>query len=119
MADTAVLDAQTPTVEGRARPGDAALAARLDALDLRVGDGPAGQTPTTALPARTRLANLETSVTTAERSGAVTRADAADIRVELGDLTRLEAAYSRTTPSSDDTAYLTRRIGELESRARR
>ena len=33
MADTAVLDAQTPTVEGRARPGDAALAARLDALD--------------------------------------------------------------------------------------
>jgi hypothetical protein len=95
------------------------LDARLDALDLRVGDGPAGQTPTTVLPARTRLANLETSVTTAERSGAVTRADAADIRVELGDLTRLEVAYSRTTPSSDDTAYLTRRIGELESRARR
>ena len=37
MADTAVLDAQTPTVEGRARPGDAALAARLDALDLPQG----------------------------------------------------------------------------------
>lgn len=37
MADTAVLDAQTPSVEGRARPGDAALAARLDALDLPQG----------------------------------------------------------------------------------
>lgn len=96
------------------------LDARLDALDVRVGDGPSGQTGSTApLPARTRLANLETSVTTAERAGAVTRADAADIRVELGDLTRLEAAYSRTSPSSDDTAYLTRRIGELETRVRR
>lgn len=96
------------------------LDARLDALDVRVGDGPSGQTGSTApLPARTQLANLETSVTTAERAGAVTRADAADIRVELGDLTRLEAAYSRTSPSSDDTAYLTRRIGELETRVRR
>ena len=34
-------------------------------------------------------------------------------------LTRLEAAYSRTSPSSDDTAYLSRRIGELELRVRR
>ncbi len=96
------------------------LDARLDALDVRVGDGPSGQTGSTApLSARTRLANLEASVTSAERAGAVTRADAADIRVELGDLTRLEAAYSRTSPSSDDTAYLTRRIGELETRVRR
>ena len=37
MADTAVLAAQVPTVEGKARPGDAALAARLDALDLPRG----------------------------------------------------------------------------------
>ena len=96
------------------------LDARLDALDVRVGDGPSGQPGSTApLPARTRLADLETSVTSAERAGAVTRADAADIRVELGDLTRLEAAYSRTSPSSDDTTYLTRRIGELETRVRR
>lgn len=34
MADTAVLAAQVPAVEGKVRPGDAALAARLDALDL-------------------------------------------------------------------------------------
>ena len=40
------------------------------------------------------------------------------IRVQFEDLTRLEAAYSRTRPSSDDTAYLERRIGELEVQAR-
>ena len=44
---------------------------------------------------------------------------AGDFRVEAGDLARLDAAYSRTSPSSDDTAYLSRRIGELELRARR
>lgn len=33
MADTAVLAAQKPAVEGRAHPGAAALTARLDALD--------------------------------------------------------------------------------------
>lgn len=58
-------------------------------------------------------------MTAAERSGAVSRTEAADIRVEAGDLARLDAAYSRTSPSSDDTAYLSRRIGELELRVRR
>jgi len=96
------------------------LDARLDALDLRVGDGPAGTTPPAAnLTARARLTNLETTLTTSERSGAVTRAEAADVRVEAGDLARLDAAYTRTSPSADDTAYLSRRIGELEARARR
>ncbi|WP_313350280.1 SufD family Fe-S cluster assembly protein [Paracoccus sp. (in: a-proteobacteria)] len=37
MADTAVLAAQVPAVEGKVRPGDAALAARLDALKLPQG----------------------------------------------------------------------------------
>ena len=37
MADTAVLAAQTPAVQGKARSGNAALAARLDALDLPRG----------------------------------------------------------------------------------
>lgn len=95
------------------------LDARLDALDLRVGDGPAGATPAANLTARARLTNLETTLTAAERSGSVTRAEAADIRVEAGDLARLDAAYTRTSPSADDTAYLSRRIGELETRARR
>lgn len=95
------------------------LDARLDALDLRVGDGPAGATPVANLTARARLTNLETTLTASERSGAVTRAEAADVRVEAGDLARLDAAYTRTSPSADDTAYLSRRIGELEARARR
>lgn len=37
MADSAVLTAQTPAVEGKASPGAVALAARLDALDLPTG----------------------------------------------------------------------------------
>jgi len=94
------------------------LDARLDALDLRVGDGPAGATAANLTPAQ-RLTALDTALASAEQSGAVTRADAADIRVELGDLKRLETAYGRFAASSDDTAYLTRRIGELETRVRR
>lgn len=96
------------------------LDTRLDALDARVGDGPAGQTPTTR-PAtiQSRLSSLDAAVTTAERSGSVTRAEAADIRVELGDLVRLQAAYGRYAATADDTAYLERRVGELETRVRR
>ncbi|WP_438851212.1 hypothetical protein [Brevundimonas nasdae] len=95
------------------------LDTRLDALDVRVGDGPAVQPPVATQTPRVRLAALETAVTAAERSGALTRADAADVRVQLGDLTRLEAAYGRYNPSADETAYLTRRLGELETRVRR
>lgn len=95
------------------------LDTRLDALDVRVGDGPAVQPPVATQTPRVRLATLETAVTAAERSGALTRADAADVRVQLGDLTRLEAAYGRYNPSADETAYLTRRLGELETRVRR
>lgn len=96
------------------------LDTRLDALDARVGDGPAGQTPTTP-PAtvQSRLNSLDAAVTTAERSGSITRAEAADIRVELGDLVRLQAAYGRYAATADDTAYLERRVGELEARVRR
>jgi len=96
------------------------LEAQLDALDARVGDGPAygGGGSTTPLPNRTRLANIDAALSTGERSGTINRTEAADIRVELGDLTRLEAAYARTSPSRDDTDYLVRRLGELEVRAR-
>ena len=67
---------------------------------------------------RTRLSNIDAALSTGERSGQINRTEAADIRVELGDLTRLEAAYARTSPSRDDTDYLARRLGELEVRAR-
>ena len=96
------------------------LDARLDALDARVGDSPnnGGGYQPPVLDSRTRLANINTALTAGERSGAITRTEAADIRVEHGDLTRLEAAYARTSPSRDDTDYLARRLGELEVRAK-
>ena len=89
---------------------------RLDALDERLGDGPQG--PIQVISPRARLADILSAVVAGERSGAITRPEAADIRATHGDLARLEAAYGRVTASSDDSAYLLRRIGELEARAR-
>ena len=88
------------------------LDARLDTLDARVGDTAYGGNP--VLDNRTRLANVERALS---GSGFGSAAQA-QIRVELGDLTRLEAAYARTSPSSDDRAYIERRISDLETRAR-
>ena len=92
------------------------LDTRLDALDARLGDGPATTTPATP---RARLTELETTLAAAERAGTVSRVDAADIRVEMGDLVRLEAAYGRYAASADERAYLDRRIQELQTRVRR
>ncbi|QTC90219.1 hypothetical protein [Brevundimonas goettingensis] len=111
------------TEAGYARNGidareQADLDAKLDALDARLGDGPSNGGYQPVLDNRTRLANIDAAVSAGERSGSISRTEAADIRVEYGDLTRLEAAYSRTSPSADDRDYLLRRIGELETRAR-
>lgn len=89
------------------------IEARLDAIDARVpvgnygsGGGWQQQTPRDRLTAIDRaLYNLP-------------RADQDRLRPQVDDLTRLEAAYSRNRPSSDDTAYLERRLGELETQAR-
>ncbi|MGL3822826.1 hypothetical protein [Sphingopyxis sp. R3-92] len=88
------------------------LDARLDALDARVGDTAYGGNP--VLDNRTRLANIERALA----SSGIGATAQAQVRVELGDLTRLEAAYGRTSPSSDDRAYIERRIADLETRAR-
>jgi hypothetical protein len=116
------------TEAGYARNGidareQADLDARLDALDARLGDGPntgggngGGYQP--VLDSRTRLANIDAALSAGERSGSISRTEAADIRVEYGDLMRLEAAYSRTSPSAADRDYLTGRLGDLEARAR-
>lgn len=92
------------------------LESRLDALDARVGDVGYGGGSTAPLDNRTRLSNIERALST--NASAIGRTEAADIAVEHGDLVRLEAAYSRSQPSSDDRSYLDRRIGELEVRAR-
>ncbi len=87
------------------------LDARLDALDVRVGDvafTPAPQTPQQRLDA---IAN-------ALRTLPVTAQAQAQIRVEHGDLTRLAAAYARLTTTAEERAYLEARLVDLETRAR-
>lgn len=86
---------------------------RLDALDARVGDTAYGST-TTTLDSRTRLTNVERAIS----SSGLNATNQARLRVEHGDLVRLEAAYTRSAPTSDDQAYLERRIVDLETRAR-
>ncbi len=83
---------------------------RLDALDARVGD--VGYTP--AVTAKTRLAEIARAVPT---SGLPASART-QLLIEHGDLVRLEAAYARLTPSSDERAYLESRLANLETRAR-
>lgn len=90
------------------------LYTRLEALDARVGDmasaggGSAVQTPRARLDAIAR----------ALPASGLSASAQAQLRVEHEDLTRLEAAYARLTPSADERAYLDRRLGDLETRAR-
>lgn len=88
------------------------IESRLDALDARLGVTVGGGGSVARDP-RARLSEIERALSV----NGLARAEAADIRVEHGDLVRLEAAYSRSSPSSDERAYLDRRIGELETRA--
>lgn len=94
------------------------LQTRLDDLNRRVGDGwsnggtgsgwGGGQTE------RQRLEALDSEISRAERAGTISRSDAAELRIQQGDLYRLDAAYARLTPSQDERDYLSRRIRELE-----
>lgn len=87
------------------------LDARLDSLDARLGDV---SYATTALSPRARLAAISGAVP----SSGLSTAAQAQLRVEVEDLSRLEAAYARLTVSADERAYLDRRLGDLEARAR-
>ncbi len=90
------------------------LDARLDALDERVGDvGYTGGGATVQTP-RTRL----DAVARALSASGLSASAQAQLRVEHEDLLRLDAAYARLTPTSDERAYLERRVAELETRAR-
>ena len=87
------------------------LDARLDALDARVDTASVGPV---VRDNRTRLSNVDRALNTSGLS-AVSKAQ---VRVELGDLIRLAAAYARVAPTSEDRIYLERRIVNLETRAR-
>lgn len=84
------------------------LDARLDALDIRVGDTYAALTP------RQRLDAIARALPTTGLSSAVR----AQILVEYEDISRLEQAYARLNESAEEQAYLERRLTELETRAR-
>ena len=93
------------------------LQTQLQALNVRVGDdydnggGSYGNY-------RSAIARIEASIAQGERSGQINRTEGERLRTELGDLTRLEAAYSPGGYNADESSYLTRRFGELETRVR-
>ena len=86
------------------------LDARLDALDVRVGDV-AYSTPVTA---KSRLDAIARAIPMSGLSAAART----QLLVEHGDLARLEAAYARLTTTPEERAYLEQRLANLEMRAR-
>lgn len=64
------------------------------------------------------ISDIEARIASGERSGSIIRSEAERLRTELGDLTRLDAAYRENGVNTDERAYLTRRFGELDQRVR-
>lgn len=87
------------------------LDARLDALDARVGDMAYNRNNTMLTP-RARLSAIADAITSSNLSSSAQ----AQLRVEHGDLSYLEAAYSRLTVTADDRRYLESRLSDLERR---
>lgn len=83
---------------------------RLDGLDVRLGDVAYGATSLTP------RARLDAVLQAIPRSGLAT-ATQTQLRIEQGDVARLEAAYARLTTTAEEKAYLERRIAELETRS--
>ena len=81
---------------------------RLDALDARLDGAAVAVTP------RIRLDVIARALPASRLSIAAQ----AQLRIEHGDLVRLASAYDRLTPTTDERAYLERRLINLETRAR-
>lgn len=62
-----------------------------------------------------RWAQMETRLVAAQRAGRVNAAQAVQMRAQMGDLQRLDAAYGRTGYSAEQRNYLMRRYGELDA----
>lgn len=84
------------------------LWSRLNAIDSRLGGG-FGNDGNIA-----RWSQLESRLATSERNGRISRNDAVQIRAQLSDLMRLDAAYAPDGYNADERTYLTRRYGELD-----
>ncbi len=89
------------------------LSSRYNAIDTRLGGNIGGGYGNDRNTARWR--QMETRLATAERNGGINRNDAVQMRAQLSDLARLDAAYAASGYSADERSYLTRRYGELDS----
>lgn len=88
------------------------LETKLDALDVRVGD--AAPTPARPVDPASRLEAIGRALPASGLSAAAQ----AQLRVEHEDLSRLASAYRRIAATAEEQAYLDRRLGDLENRAR-
>ncbi len=87
---------------------------RLEAIDARVGDMASTGGGNTAQTPRARLDAIARALT----SSGLTASSQAQLRVEHEDISRLEAAYARMNASTEERAYIERRLTDLETRAR-
>ncbi len=85
---------------------------RYNAINDRLGSG-FGDDRNTA-----RWSQMESRLVSAERNGTVGRDDANQVRVQLGDLARLDAAYAQGGYSAEQRTYLSRRYTDLDSMLR-
>lgn len=91
---------------------EADLWARYNALEARLGgsvDSGFGNDRNTA-----RWSQMAAQLATAERNGRITRSEAVQVRAQLSDLARLDAAYSAGGYTSDERTYLMQRYRELD-----
>lgn len=89
------------------------LDTRYDGLEQRLNDQGFGRDSN---PGWWR--SIEDRIAAAERSGIMRRAEAAQLRTEIGDLTRLDGAYAANGLSTSERNYLMQRYAELDARVR-
>lgn len=63
-----------------------------------------------------RWQQFEPRIRAAEQNRVMTARDAIQMRTELSDLARLDAAYAQGGYNADQRAYLTRRYAEVNAR---
>ena len=89
------------------------LWARYNVIDSRLGGNMGfgfGNDRSTA-----RWSQMESRLIAAERSGNIDRNVTVQMRAQLSDLARLDAAYAANGYTNDERSYLTRRYGELDA----
>lgn len=91
---------------------EADLWARYNALEVRLGgsvDSGFGDDRNSA-----RWNQMAARLATAEQNGRITRSEAVQVRAQLSDLARLDAAYTAGGYTSDERTYLMQRYRELD-----